>query len=193
MAFIIRFGLVACLLSTAIASVEAAEFPPKPETIKQIILGTVGEVVVPRRDPRARTTTITSATSIRGSSLSTSDTFDNTPERPQQILRIINNSIYDLKDIAVGCFYVAESGTPVEKLRSHTFLLIFPASSRRDVSFSEIAPLRYARGLACSVTDFEYIGIGEPPEPEPPREGPSIAKGNAKPLVDEWGFPRKVY
>jgi hypothetical protein len=210
MAFIIQFGFVAFLLLTAIASVKASEFPPKPETIKQIIMGTVGNVVVPTCDPRGSTKTVTSTSSYdsrtgssygglsssfgSSQSTSTSQTFDNTPQRPQQILRIINNSIYDLKDIAVGCFYVAETGTPVEKLRSHTFLLIFPASSRRDVWFSEITPLRYARGLACSVTDFEYIGIGEPPKPEPPRSGAS-ADGTSRPLADDWGVRgrSKVY
>jgi hypothetical protein len=183
-------GLAIAIGWCAAGPVMAQAFPPKPETIKQIILGTVGEVVVPRRDPRARTTTITSASSNRGSSLSTSDTFDNTPERPEQILRIINNSIYDLKDISVGCFYVAETGAPVENLRSHTFLLVFPASSRRNVSFSEIRPLRYARGLACSVTDFEYIGMGVPPTPEPEIRREIVP---SNPVVNEWALGRKLY
>jgi hypothetical protein len=193
MVFIFRFGLIAFLLSTATASVKAAEFPPKPETIKQIILGTVGDVVVLRRDPRASTRTVTTSYSTPGLATSTSDTFDNPPERPDQVLRIINRSIYDLKDLAIDCFYVAETGTPVGGAKSHTFLLVFPASSRRDVLLPEAPTLRYARGLACAVTDFEYIGIGKPPTPEPPpRADPSVANG-ARPMVDEWGTRQKVY
>jgi hypothetical protein len=194
MAFIIQFGLlVASLLSTT-ASVTAAEFPPKPETIKQIILGSVDGVVVARKDPRASTKTITSTHSTRGYAFSTSETFDSTPERPNQVLRFINNSIYDLKDRAIDCFYVSESGTPVGGSKSHTFLLVFPASSRRDVSLPEISTQRYARSLACSIKDFEYIGIGEPPKPEPPRSG-APANGTARPVVDEWGIRgrSKVY
>jgi hypothetical protein len=190
------FGLAAAALFVATGPAVAAEFPPKPETIKRIVLGTVGDVFVPRRDPRASSMTFATTRSAPGFATSTSETFDNTPERPEQILRIINNSIYDLKDIAVSCQYVAESGTPVESMRSHTFLLVFPASSRRDVVLSEIAPLPYARGLACAVTDFDYVGIGH--SPPPPDSGgrtdePSIAKGTARPVVNEWAIGRRVY
>jgi hypothetical protein len=182
-------GLAAAALCVATGPAAAAEFPPKPETIKQIILGTVGDVVVLKRDPRASTRTVTTSISTPGFATSTSDTFDNPPERPDQVLRIINRSIYDLKDITLDCVYVAETGTPVGGAKSHTFLLVFPASSRRDVLLPEAPTLRYARGLACAVTDFEYIGIGIPPTLDTGgrTEDPSIANGRAKPVVDEWG------
>jgi len=183
-------GFAAAALCVATTPVAADEFPPKPDTIKQITLGTVGGVVVPRRDPRASTMTITSTSASRSSSISTSETFDNTPERPDQVLRIINRSIYDLKDIAIDCSYVAESGTPVGS-KNHKFLLVFPASSRRDVSLPEAPTLRYARGLACAVTDFDYIGIGHPPPPPVAERAPR--PGTATPVTDEWGLGRKLY
>jgi hypothetical protein len=194
-------GLAAAALCVAAGPMAAAEeFPPKPETIKQIVLGTVGDVVVLKRDPRASTRTVTTSISTPGFATSTSDTFDNPPERPDQVLRIINRSIYDLKDITLDCVYVAETGTPVGGAKSHTFLLVFPASSRRDVLLPEAPTLRYARGLACAVTDFEYIGIGHPPppeaaEPELKPGTPMVADAFGKPLVDEWGAGarRKVH
>jgi hypothetical protein len=191
MASIIRFGIIVFLYSTATASVKAQEFPPKPETIKQIILGMVGDFV-PGHDPRASTMTLTRSLSSPGFATSTSETFDNTPARPSQVLRIINGSIYDLKDIAIDCSYVAESGTLVGNSRSHTFLLVFPASSRRDVLLSETPTLRYSRGLACAITDFEYIGMGHPP---PPRESGQYRRPSliGEPVVNEWAIPRKVY
>ena len=89
MAFIVRFGIIVFLFSTTAASVKAEELPPKLETIKQIILGTVGGIVIPRRDPRASTMTVTTSHSVPGLATSSSETFDNTPERPGQVLRII--------------------------------------------------------------------------------------------------------
>src|SRR5258708_2516002 len=133
----------AAALSAVAAPLAAEEFPPKSETLKQITMGTVGDVVVRGVDPRASTTTITSTSTSTfprsglGFSNSKSETFDSTPGRPGQVLRIINSSIYDLKDISIECFYVAESGTPVGSTKSQTFLLIFPASSRRDVLFRD--------------------------------------------------------
>jgi hypothetical protein len=189
-----RAFVVACAVTAQCAGLAAAEeFPPKPETIKQIVLGTVGGVVLPQREPRGSATTITSTSSFRGNSISTSDTFDSTPERPHQVIRIINKSIYDLKDIEIDCAYFAESGTRVGGTISQKFLLVFPASARRDVVLNAAPILPEATQIGCSIKDLEYIGIGAPaPEPPPPQhDGRSwITDTSGRPLVYDLTRPK---
>ncbi len=190
--------IIACAALLAAVTVEAYadEFPPKPKVLELIRISPFGERVIRSRDPAPSSTTITTTSSFGNSStyrglsnssdesFSKSQTFDSTPAAPQQSLRIFNGSIYDIKDLSVECGYLARSGTPLVTTKQ-TFLEIFGTGQIANVVFEPpLAPVG-AVDFGCAARNFEYIGIGNPPKPELPREAPSIAKGTARPVVDE--------
>jgi hypothetical protein len=169
----------------------AQDFPDKQTVLEQLRFSTVGDMVVRRSDPSQESTTFTSTNSYRGGfSTSTSRTYDSTPRPRGQIIRIANPTIYDIKNLSIECVYFAESGTPVSK-NSQTFLKFFRTGLMVEVIMK--TPLAAeADYVLCGPRDFDYVGVGVPPPPSPPRSAePSIANGTAKPVVDEWGVPRR--